>query len=236
VLSNLFISGITKLQNNCFINKNYNSNGDLFVSNNTFFNTVSLVSNLYVSGISYINNDLTVYNNIGSVNNLIVTGNTIFNYLSNLNNTYLPNTTILTSLNISGNTNIIGLITIGSLLNICNNTINLGKPNSIINILGTTTFIAVNNFIVNNKYINLNSNTYGTALDIGSNCGIEINSINGIDNLYDSKYEKIKVYSDFNFNDAANVVLHMLIVQLNKFILCHIQIDENDEFKKSRVK
>lgn len=48
----------------------------------------------------------------------------------------------------------------------------------------------------------------------------EINSIYGTDNIYDSKYEKIKVYSDFNFNDASNVMLHILVSELNKFILC----------------
>jgi len=47
----------------------------------------------------------------------------------------------------------------------------------------------------------------------------QINSIYGMDNIYNSKYDKIKVYSDFNFNDASNVVLHMLISQLNNFIL-----------------
>ena len=48
----------------------------------------------------------------------------------------------------------------------------------------------------------------------------EINSINIFDNIYDSKYEKIKVYSNFNFNDASNVVLYILIKQLNNFIIC----------------
>jgi hypothetical protein len=48
----------------------------------------------------------------------------------------------------------------------------------------------------------------------------QINSIYGMDNIYNSEYDKIKVYSDFNFNDASNVVLHMLISQLNNFILC----------------
>jgi hypothetical protein len=70
----------------------------------------------------------------------------------------------------------------------------------------------------------------------------EINSINGTDNLYDSKYEKIKVYSDFNFNDAANVLLHILITQLNKFIICeqknninkNIEISEN-EFNSNKI-
>jgi hypothetical protein len=46
----------------------------------------------------------------------------------------------------------------------------------------------------------------------------QINSIYGMDNIYNSEYDKIKVYSDFNFNDASNVVLHMLINQLNNFI------------------
>ena len=56
----------------------------------------------------------------------------------------------------------------------------------------------------------------------------EINSINGTDNLYDSKYEKIKVYSDFNFNDASNVLLHILITQLNKFIICEQKNNMNE--------
>ena len=55
----------------------------------------------------------------------------------------------------------------------------------------------------------------------------EINSINGIDNIYDSKYEKIKVYSDFNFNDASNVLLYILIKQLDDFILCSYQEDKD---------
>ena len=61
----------------------------------------------------------------------------------------------------------------------------------------------------------------------------EINSINAKDNIYDSKYEKIKVYSDFNFNDASNVMLHILLSQLNKFIMCktdnfkNVDLDEN---------
>ncbi len=48
----------------------------------------------------------------------------------------------------------------------------------------------------------------------------EINSIHGIDNIYDSKYEKIKKYSDFNFNDASTVVLYIIIKQFNTIITC----------------
>ena len=56
-----------------------------------------------------------------------------------------------------------------------------------------------------------------------------INSINGIDNIYNSSYEKIKVYSDFNFNDACNVLLHIILSQFNKLILCSINSDSNSE-------
>lgn len=55
----------------------------------------------------------------------------------------------------------------------------------------------------------------------------EINSINGMDNIYDSKFEKIKEYSNFNFNDASNVLLYMLVSQLNNFIFC--DFDENND-------
>ena len=48
----------------------------------------------------------------------------------------------------------------------------------------------------------------------------EINSINGMDDIYDSKYDKIKSYSNFNFNEAANVLLYMFIMQLHNFIFC----------------
>jgi hypothetical protein len=53
----------------------------------------------------------------------------------------------------------------------------------------------------------------------------EINSINGIDNIYDSKYEKIKKYSDFNFNDASDVLLYIIVSQLIKFISCITDTD-----------
>jgi len=46
----------------------------------------------------------------------------------------------------------------------------------------------------------------------------EINSINGIFDIYNSSYENIKKYSDFNFNDAANVLLYILVTDLNKLI------------------
>jgi len=56
----------------------------------------------------------------------------------------------------------------------------------------------------------------------------EINSINGMDNIYNSKFDKIKKYSDFNFNDASNVLLYILLQELNNLISCSIQSNKND--------
>lgn len=56
----------------------------------------------------------------------------------------------------------------------------------------------------------------------------EINSINGIDNIYNSKYEQIKKYSNLNFNDVSNILLYILITQLNDFIICG-ENNENEE-------
>jgi len=50
----------------------------------------------------------------------------------------------------------------------------------------------------------------------------EIKSIYGIDNIYNSTFEKIKYYSDFNFNDAYHVVLYIIIEELNNMIKCSI--------------
>jgi hypothetical protein len=55
-----------------------------------------------------------------------------------------------------------------------------------------------------------------------------INSINGIDDIYDSSYEKIKVYSEFNFNDASNVLLYIILSELNKLILCSAENQDNN--------
>ena len=60
----------------------------------------------------------------------------------------------------------------------------------------------------------------------------EINGINGIDNIYDRDYDKILKKSDFNFFDASNVILFIIISNLNNWILYKKQdiekIDENN--------
>ena len=69
----------------------------------------------------------------------------------------------------------------------------------------------------------LNENIFRYFIDLKLNfTNEEINSINGIDDVYDSNYNKIKEYSNFNFNDASNVLLYIFVQQLNDFILCNI--------------
>jgi len=89
-----------------------------------------------------------------------------------------------------------------------------------------------NEYKVLEPFINEDINKYFIDLQINYT-NEEINSINGIDNLYNSKYKKIKVYSDFNFNDAANVLLFMLVEQLNNFILCKLDINSKDDYNIS---
>jgi len=59
----------------------------------------------------------------------------------------------------------------------------------------------------------------------------EINSINGVDNIYDKDYEKIIEKSDFNFFDASNVILFIIISNLNNWILCR----KKDDLKKMEM-
>jgi hypothetical protein len=66
----------------------------------------------------------------------------------------------------------------------------------------------------------------------------EINSINGIDNIYNSSYEKIKKYSDFNFNDASNVLLYIIIHELNSMILCSSSsesLEKKEDFNREEL-
>jgi hypothetical protein len=70
----------------------------------------------------------------------------------------------------------------------------------------------------------LNKNVREYFLNLSLNYTNEqINSINGMDNIYDSKYDKIKVYSNFNFDDASNVLLYIFILELNQLIILNEQ-------------
>ena len=57
-----------------------------------------------------------------------------------------------------------------------------------------------------------------------------INSIIGKDSSYTFDYEKVKFYSDFNFNDASIFLLFIIVRQMNKMFSCNV-LKENDENK-----
>lgn len=75
----------------------------------------------------------------------------------------------------------------------------------------------------------LNTEIQKYFLDLNINySNDEINSIVGMDNIYDSKYEKIKQFSNFNFNDASNLLLYIFVIQLRNFIFCNEIFENND--------
>ena len=57
----------------------------------------------------------------------------------------------------------------------------------------------------------------------------EITSIYGMDNIYKSNYETIKKYSDFDFSDALNVLLYILVSDFNKLIMHYLCKDEDKD-------
>jgi acyl-[acyl carrier protein]--UDP-N-acetylglucosamine O-acyltransferase len=122
------------------------------LSNLSVSNNTNLLGNLYVSGFSLINSNASINSN------LYVSGLAKFN-----------NGIITPIINASGNT-----------LNINGSIINIGNSNSIINIIGTTNYIASNNLVLVDKIISLNLNTStGTGFDIGGLSGIEILGTSG---------------------------------------------------------
>ena len=57
----------------------------------------------------------------------------------------------------------------------------------------------------------------------------EINKINGINDIYDIKYENIKFLSEFNFTSACNVILYLLVEQIIKYLICSKDKDEKED-------
>ncbi len=61
---------------------------------------------------------------------------------------------------------------------------------------------------------------------------MDIDNIYGSHDIYDAKYTKPIMYSDFNVNQACLVVLHLLVQQLNNFIIC---IKEDEEMREKMM-
>lgn len=66
------------------------------------------------------------------------------------------------------------------------------------------------------------------VFDLSTN---DINNINGICDIYDIKYENITFLSDFNFTNACNVLLYLLVEQLIKYLTC----TKDKEYKEEQL-
>ena len=173
IVNSLFISSISVLQGSTTINSSIFVSGPSTINNNNILGTLNVSNTSTLNNVSMMSNLFT--NNIINNNNLQVNGNTLL----------LNNSTFLSTINISGNTKIENKLFINNIqsnnnINIIGNIINIGTTNSIVNIYGTTNFIATTDLNISDKLIslNLNSSNAGPA-DIGNLSGIEILGISG---------------------------------------------------------
>jgi hypothetical protein len=171
-----------------------------------FLNKISINSNLNVHNNIYSNN-ISTLNSLNVLNNVNITGQLY------LQNNQIGNiSTILSTLNVSGSTKIDNILTIPSLglsigsstTSIYGNRINIGSSNSIINIIGSSTYVAVNDLYIQDKIysLNINGSTY-SAFDIGNNSGIELlgnTTVGFIKSSSDALRYQIKGPNDTNTN------------------------------------
>ena len=156
----------------------------LFNSNNNYCNSISFLSNLNVSYISPLTNSVSILNNLNISGIANINGSISINSNINIsNNTILQNTTCLSSLYISGNSNINS--------NIYNSLIVTGNSN--INNLTNLSNLDVEGNIVINNSIN-NNITLFNSLNISGYT--TINNINILGQLINNLPE----YPD---NDSA---------------------------------
>ena len=190
--NNLFISGLSTIQNNVtiltslFVSGNTNINNDLTINNillvtgNTIIQgVVSINSNLFVSsntliqGMTSINSNLYVNNNsffnnaVTANSNLLTSGNTIIN----------NSTTINSSLFVSGNALFQGNTTINGSLYISGNSLLVGNT-TILNSLYVSGNTILNNSVTinSNLYVSQSTLLYSSA-SFNSNLNVLGNSI-----------------------------------------------------------
>jgi hypothetical protein len=175
VNSNLFVSGATLLAGTpgVSINSLLNVSGITIINSN-----VSLNSSLNISGATIVNGPVTFGSSLnisGSTyinDNLVISGYTIIS----------GPTTNNSQLNVIGAAYFNNGITTNdinsTILNINAPTINIGNTNSIVNIIGTATYVASTETLIVDKLISLNVNSSTLqGSDIGMLSGIEIMGI-----------------------------------------------------------
>ena len=187
----------------------------LAVNNTMQLNATTLYSNLNVSGSTFIlgsttiGNTLTIKNNTIIFNNMYISQPTIMNAPSTIGSNLNCNNMNINVLKIPDITPTGNLILQG-------NKINLGLPNSIINILATTTYVATQNLNIKDKIFELNINASTlSAFDIGDLSGFEIlgtTNTGFMKTTTDAKRYQIKAPNDPNTN-------YILTLDLNNNII-----------------
>ena len=175
IQSDIYVSGTANIGGICTINSL------LYVSGNTLFSdSVTINSNLYVSndciilGKASINSNLNIGGTTDLLGNLNIYGNTIIK----------DSVTCFSSINISGSSSFKDFIKLNNVKSLTNNlsfygdNINIGNNDSLINITGTTYYVATNDLKVLDKYITINNDAINKNSN-GGNCGIEILGTNG---------------------------------------------------------
>ena len=162
ITSNLLMLGNTHLINSTLI-KAINISGNSILKNNT-----TILSNLNVSSDTIIENNLKCNNN-NILNNTLIQNNLLVSNFSILTGSV----TMTNNLNINKfyNNNIINnnINSINNFININGSTINFGNYYSIVDIIGTSTFIATNQIKIEKKLLSINYN----CTDIGNNAGLQ---------------------------------------------------------------
>jgi hypothetical protein len=224
--NNLNISGKSQFLGNTTIYSN------LYTFGNNKFNNITMLSNLNISNNSILNNSSLISSNMNTLN--LNLNNLLVNNTSNLNKNVSINSNLDLSNNLQINkyllTNLISPI--NNSLNILANNINIGNDSSIVNIYGTTTYIASSNLELTDKILELNFNEFNNApIDNGNLSGIEILGISGngyIISSLDSTRLQIKAPTDSNLNYiATNDINNNLFISGKSLFLSNVTMLSN---------
>ena len=222
---------------NCIVNNNLICDSLYLLNNITCTNLISS-SDITITNNSIFNNltltNLNINNNCIISNNAIITGNTIHNKI-----------TQLASLNVNNvlanviNTN--NIYQYSNIININSDSITIGKPSGIINILGTVSYISGSNLKISDKLITLKD----TSLVPNSYYGFDIlgtdNNNGFIKTLDNDRYEikapldTVKKYIvEVDLNENINIT-GVSVFYNNVTVLSNINILKDTTYNKLYV-
>ena len=187
------LDNISNISINTTLKSNVSMLSLLNISQNFInYNNISLLSNLNLNNLTQnliltINNDLWISNNSNFINNITILSNLLCNNFTTYNNLYINdntnlnnNTSCLSDLYINNNNttnkiNVHNVFSNNTTLSLLSDVINIGTTNSIVNITGTSLYVASSDLKIYDKILSLNINpsTY-SPFDNGNLSGIEI--------------------------------------------------------------